>query len=69
MHSAAQFIPKLVERGKIPLMSWHQIEELLQHEDENLVDMRLSLVFLRQRRLDFAGRGTCAVRNFACRLR
>lgn len=41
MRSAAQFIPKLVERGKIPLMSWHQIEELMQHEDENLVDMRL----------------------------
>jgi hypothetical protein len=39
---AAEFVRNLVERGWLPLLSWHQISELLQHRDDSLVDARLS---------------------------
>lgn len=39
--SAEQFVPRLLDHGWLPLLSWHQIEELLQHGDESLVDTRL----------------------------
>lgn len=35
------FAPDLVERGWLPLLCWHQVEELLQHKDDELVDQRL----------------------------
>ncbi|WP_250452499.1 hypothetical protein [Caballeronia sp. ATUFL_M2_KS44] len=40
-HSARHFVPHLLDRGWLPLLSWHQIAELLQHRDESLVDKRL----------------------------
>ncbi len=39
--SAQAFVPSLVERGWLPLLCWHQVEELLQHKDGELVDQRL----------------------------
>jgi hypothetical protein len=33
--------PEVVARGKLQLMCRQHIEELLQHDDESLVDMRL----------------------------
>jgi len=39
--SAQAFVPDLVERGWLPLLCWHQVEELLQHKDDELVDQRL----------------------------
>lgn len=39
--SAERFIPRLLERGWLPLLSWHQLFELLQHGNDSLVDMRV----------------------------
>jgi hypothetical protein len=39
--SAERFVPRLLELGWIPLLSWHQVAELLQHGNERLVDMRV----------------------------
>lgn len=39
--AAQRFIPDLLEKGWLPLLSWHHIEELLQHRDDQLVDARL----------------------------
>lgn len=39
--AAQMFAPGLVERGWLPLLCWHQVEELLQHKDDELVDLRL----------------------------
>lgn len=39
--AAQVFAPDLVERGWLPLLCWHQVEELLQHKDDELVDQRL----------------------------
>lgn len=39
--SAERFIPRLVELGWMPLLSWHQVAELLQHGNDRLVDMRV----------------------------
>jgi hypothetical protein len=39
--AAETFVPHLVERGWLPLLCWHQLEELLQHKDDQLVDTRL----------------------------
>ncbi|MPW19737.1 hypothetical protein GCT13_23270 [Paraburkholderia sp. CNPSo 3157] len=39
--SAERFVPRLFERGWLPLLSWHQIAELMQHGNDGLVDMRL----------------------------
>jgi hypothetical protein len=39
--AAQMFIPGLVERGWLPLLCWHQVEELLQHQNDELVDARL----------------------------
>ncbi len=39
--SAQRFIADLLERRWIPLLSWHHLEELLQHRDEDLVDARI----------------------------
>ncbi|ASI67934.1 hypothetical protein BA022_04680 [Diaphorobacter nitroreducens] len=39
--SAEAFVPDLVECGWLPLLCWHQVEELLQHKDDELVDQRL----------------------------
>ena len=39
--AAQAFIPDLVERGWLPLLCWHHLEELLQHRDDQLVDARL----------------------------
>lgn len=39
--SAQRFLPDLVERGWLPLLCWHHIEELLQHRDDQVVDARL----------------------------
>lgn len=39
--AAHVFAPALVERGWLPLLCWHQVEELLQHKDDELVDQRL----------------------------
>jgi hypothetical protein len=38
---AQAFVPNLVERGWLLLLCWHQVEELLQHKDDELVDQRL----------------------------
>ena len=35
-------MPNLVERGWLPLLCWHQLEELLQHKDDELVEQRLN---------------------------
>jgi len=41
-HRAAQsFVPRLVELGWLPLLSWSHLEELIQHENDELVDARL----------------------------
>ena len=40
-HAARTFVPDLVERGWLPLLCWHQVEEMLQHKDGDLVDQRL----------------------------
>nr|WP_312988201.1 hypothetical protein [Comamonas koreensis] len=39
--AAQMFAPGLIEGGWLPLLSWHQVEELLQHKDDELVDLRL----------------------------
>lgn len=39
--SAQRFIADLLERRWLPLLSWHHLEELLQHRDEALVDARV----------------------------
>jgi len=39
---AQRFLPDLLERGWLPLLCWHHIEELLQHRDEHVVDARLA---------------------------
>lgn len=39
--AAHVFAPALVEHGWLPLLCWHQMEELLQHKDDELVDQRL----------------------------
>lgn len=39
--AAHVFAPALVEHGCLPLLCWHQMEELLQHKDDELVDQRL----------------------------
>lgn len=39
--AAHVFAPALVGRGWLPLLCWHQVEELLQHKDDELVDQRL----------------------------
>jgi len=44
-HAARMFIPGLVERGWLPLLCWHQLEELLQHENDELVDARLRFLW------------------------
>lgn len=38
---AQSFAPSLVERGWLPLLCWSQLEELIQHENDDLVDARL----------------------------
>ena len=41
-HRTAQsFVPRLVELGWLPLLSWSQLEELIQHENDDLVEARL----------------------------
>lgn len=39
--SAQRFVPRLIEHGWLPLLSWHQVVELLQHGNDSLVDMRV----------------------------
>lgn len=39
--AAQMFAPDLAEGGWLPLLCWHQVEELLQHKDDKLVDQRL----------------------------
>jgi len=43
--AAQRFLPDLLERGWLPLLCWHHIEELLQHRDEHVVDARLSYLW------------------------
>jgi hypothetical protein len=43
--AAQTFIPGLLERGWLPLLCWHQLEELLQHRSEELVDSRLRFLW------------------------
>lgn len=39
--AALVYIPNLIERGWLPLICWHHVEELLQHGDDQVVDNRL----------------------------
>jgi len=39
--TAQMFVPRLAEHGWLPLLCWHQVEELLQHQNDELVDTRL----------------------------
>ena len=43
-HFAQKFVPNLIDCGWLPLICWHQIEELLQHENDDLVDARLRFI-------------------------
>ena len=43
--AAQRFVPKLIEKGWLPLVCWHHIEELLQHRDDHLVDARLQYLW------------------------
>jgi hypothetical protein len=38
---ALRFVPDLIEKGWLLLLCWHHVEELLHHDDEDLVDARL----------------------------
>lgn len=42
---ALRFMPSLLARGWLPLLSLHHIEELLQHDNEQVVDNRLSYLW------------------------
>ncbi|AVQ81106.1 hypothetical protein C4F17_09185 [Variovorax sp. PMC12] len=42
--AARSFVPRLIERGWVLLLSWHQVQELMQHRDDSLVDERLRFI-------------------------
>ncbi|WP_454688234.1 hypothetical protein [Achromobacter aloeverae] len=42
--TARAFIPNLIKQGWLPLLCWHQVEELLQHENDLVVDARVRYV-------------------------
>lgn len=44
--SAQRFTAELFDRKWLPLLSWHHLEELLQHRDDQLVDARV--LYLRE---------------------
>lgn len=39
--SAQHFVPNIADHGWVPLLCWHQLDELLQHGDDDMVDARL----------------------------
>lgn len=41
---AERFIDLLIEHGLVPLLSWHQIEELLRHGDDAVVARRVTFI-------------------------
>lgn len=40
-HAAQRFLPDLIAAGCLPLFCWHQLEELLQHNRDEVVESRL----------------------------
>lgn len=42
--AARLFFPMLAGKGWFPLLCWHHLEELIQHEDDALVDARLRYI-------------------------
>ncbi|MBW8848702.1 MAG: hypothetical protein JF607_27550 [Burkholderiales bacterium] len=42
---ANSFVRRLMEHGWLPLLSWPQLEELIQHENDEVVDARLQFLW------------------------